>query len=301
MRVDRFLTLYFCGPLIRAVQRNTEFRIPILMYHSISDTKENGVHPYYQINTAPQIFGEQMLFLHENDYSVISLAEAVKLLSNDNSVTKPTTQPFNHSTTQRKLVVLTFDDGYRDFFTDAFPVLKKHGFTATVFLPTAFIDKTEPGLKGKDHLSWSEIRELQAEGFTFGSHTVHHPQLIDLRLDQVEYEIRKSKVTIEEKTHKLVEFFCYPYKFPLQDRRFIGLLRSMLHSTGYKACTTTRIGCANHSDKGFFLPRLPVNADDDARFLRAKIQGRYDWLSCIQTLVKKTRRVEMGKQKIEDR
>jgi len=227
-----------------------------------------------------------MLFLHKNDYSAISLAEAVDLLSHSNSITKSTAQPLTHSTTQRKLVVLTFDDGYRDFFTDAFPILKKYGFTATVFLPTAFIDKTALGLRGKDHLSWSEIRELQAEGFTFGSHTVHHPQLLDLRPDQVEYEIRKSKETIEEKTHKSVEFFCYPYKFPQQDRRFIGLLRSLLHDAGYRTCTTTRIGCANHSDNGFFLPRLPVNSGDDISFLRAKIAGGYDWLGKAQYLRK---------------
>jgi peptidoglycan/xylan/chitin deacetylase (PgdA/CDA1 family) len=257
-------------------------RIPILMYHSISDTKEDGVHPYYQINTSPRVFAEHMRFLHENNYSVISLSEAVTLLS----VSTSTTQPLNHSTNLARFAVLTFDDGYMDFFASAFPILKNYGFTATVFLPTAFIDKSVPGLKGKEHLSWSEVRELQEEGITFGSHTINHPQLQSLSRDQVEYEISKSKEIIEERTGKTVVFFCYPYKFPEQDQKFVGLLKTLLQTTGYQACTTTRIGCASDSTDYFFLSRLPINSGDDISFLKAKISGNYNWLGKVQHLTK---------------
>jgi len=286
MRVDRFLTLYFFGPLIRATQRNMGLRIPVLMYHSISDTRENGVHPYYQINTAPKIFEEQMLFLCENDYSVISLSEAVDLLSHDNSITKPTTQPFNHTTPQRKPVVLTFDDGYRDFYTYAFPVLKKHGFTATVFLPTAFIDKTGPGLKGKEHLSWSEIREMQAEGITFGSHTVNHFQLTKLSKNEIKHEVTMSKEIIEAMTGNLVESFSYPYAFPENNKGFILDLKTLIEATGYLNGVTTILGTAGILDDKFLLKRIPVNSFDDSYFFEAKLKGHYNWIHGIQLLKK---------------
>jgi hypothetical protein len=74
-RLDRFLTLYFFHPLIRKKGPAEDKKIPILMYHSISDDKESVSHPYYHINTTPAVFAEHMRFLSENDYSVIDLKD----------------------------------------------------------------------------------------------------------------------------------------------------------------------------------------------------------------------------------
>jgi peptidoglycan/xylan/chitin deacetylase (PgdA/CDA1 family) len=298
-RIDRFLTLNVFA-MVSRLRKPEGVRIPILMYHSISDEPETH-HPYYWINTSPGRFAQHMQFLHDNNYQAISLSEAVNLLSDSSthlpihsSTSDSTTQPLNHSTNLARFVVLTFDDGYRDFFTHAFPILKRYGFTATVFLPTIFIDDAVSGLRGKDHLAWSQVRKLQAEGITFGSHTVNHPQLLGLGMDQVEYEIKKSKEIIENRTGKVVDSFCYPYKFPEQEYKFIGFLRTLLQSAGYRACATTGIGCAEGSADAFFLPRLPMNSSDDIGFFKAKIEGGYNWLHFVQSLVKKVRRFLPG-------
>ena len=185
-RIDRLLTLYLFGPLSR-LRKPKGLRVPILMYHSISDEPEKG-HPYYWINTSPARFAEQMKFLHDNNYRVISLSDAVDLIREQGSpsgspdrsshhsnlpsfqssgVATPsadsqlstrnshpassfhnsTIPPFHHSSSQSagissshhsnlpsfqssgsdRYVVLTFDDGYRDFYTHAFPVFGNMG------------------------------------------------------------------------------------------------------------------------------------------------------------------------------
>lgn len=309
-RLDRLLTLYFFRPFTSVLPARTELRIPILMYHSISDDKEAG-HPYYWINTSPARFAQHMKFLYENHYSVISLSDAVNILTqnpstpllNHSTTLAPSTHPRIHASTQPPFVVLTFDDGYLDFYTHAFPVLRQFDFTATVFLPTAYIDGKRPGLRGKEHLTWDQVRELHEAGVRFGSHTVNHPQLHDLSWDEIEYELRESKSVIESQLQSSgcfsnqsisesiyqppsITSFCYPYKFAEQDTEFIGELKMSLRSAGYRVCTTTRIGSARHFNDNFFLPRLPVNSGDDVDFLKAKMADGYDWLGRVQRLTK---------------
>jgi peptidoglycan/xylan/chitin deacetylase (PgdA/CDA1 family) len=126
----------------------SEKRIPILMYHSISDEAENGMHPYYRTATSPLRFAAQMEQLHASGYGTVSLAEAVSAVE-------------ENRTCVRKVVAVTFDDGYRDFYRHAFPVLKRHEFSATVYLPTAYIADARVAFKGKECLNWAEVRELQ--------------------------------------------------------------------------------------------------------------------------------------------
>ena len=85
-----------------------------------------------------------------------------------------------------RLVALTFDDGYRDFYTHTFPILARFQYTATMYLPTAYIGDQPRAFNGKPCLSWAEVKELHAAGIEFGSHTVTHPQLRDLPAAAVE-------------------------------------------------------------------------------------------------------------------
>ncbi|MCD4812025.1 polysaccharide deacetylase family protein [bacterium] len=89
----------------------------------------------------------------------------------------------------QRYAVLTFDDGFRDFYTYAYPILKKYSFTATVFLPTGFIGNGQSIFNGKEHLRWDEVREIRFNGIEFGSHTVSHPKLRNLKRKNVENEL----------------------------------------------------------------------------------------------------------------
>ncbi len=267
-RLDRFLTLH----LFRALMRPDREKAAILMYHSISNGHENG-QSYFRTITSPSVFSEQMRFLDESGCNVVDLMTLIHALKAGGDLPP-------------RSVALTFDDGFRDFYTEAFPVLERYGFPATVFLVTGRIDMGEP-LNGKSCLSWDQIRELDRAGITFGSHTVNHPTLSVLPQKELEFELTRSKERIESELGKSIDSFCYPFGFPEHDRPFLAKLLSILASNNYKCCLTTRIGTAAAGDDPFRLRRLPVNSMDDSRLLEAKMAGAYDWLQTCQTVYKR--------------
>jgi peptidoglycan/xylan/chitin deacetylase (PgdA/CDA1 family) len=242
------------------------------MYHSISDEAET-VHPYYRTSTSPEQFASQMKYLRENGYTTCSLAQAIERLQQQTQA-------------EAKFVVITFDDGYRDFYQHAFPALSQWGFSATVFLPTAFIGDHPLQFKGKDCLTWAEVRELNNHGILFGSHTVTHPQLRELSGAAINAEIANSKATIEEKLGSAVRSFAYPYAFPQTDADFTKMLRDSLRRAGYRNGVSTIVGRANPTSEPLFLERLPVNSCDDQALFSAKLAGAYDWICTSQYLTK---------------
>jgi peptidoglycan/xylan/chitin deacetylase (PgdA/CDA1 family) len=257
------------------------------MYHSISDADENGIHPYYRTTTSPAVFAEQMRFLHDNGYTVIGLNEAVAILED------PAVEGQNKASGPgNKYAVLTFDDGFRDFLTEAFPVFDRYFFPATVFLSTGFVGKnTRKKFKSRECLLWHEIRELDRMKVVFGSHTITHPVLIDLKKEEVEKEVRRSKEEIEDRLGTAVRSFSYPFAFPDGDSPFTKQLRSTLEACGYENGVCTRIGTStkNNADT-FFLSRIPVNSCDDAGLFKAKLEGGYDWIHGIQYEFKRLKR-----------
>ncbi len=120
LRLDRLLTLNFFQPLRRAGLAENEFRLPILMYHSISDESEKNVSPYYRTATSPELFAAHMALLKTEGYEVLNLQAGLEKFRRGNSAGE-------------KIAVITFDDGFEDFYTAALPVLRRHNFGATVF------------------------------------------------------------------------------------------------------------------------------------------------------------------------
>jgi len=275
-RLDRFLTLALFGPFI-SLAHNKGLRIPILMYHSISRDTEEGVHPYYRVVTTPEVFAQQMDYLAEQGYQVIGLEAAIKLLRRDNGVQQSMLE---------KPVVITFDDGFLDFYSDAFPILARHNFTATVFIPTGLIGEQRRTFNGKELLIWDEIRDLRKKGVVFGSHSMTHRQLQQVRRDEIEHELMHSKELLEGKLGERIECFSYPYAFPEGDREFVQYVRVMLLKCEYLYGVSTRIGTTSLSDSRLFMKRIPVNSCDDPLLFRAKLEGDYDWVHMLQYVYK---------------
>jgi peptidoglycan/xylan/chitin deacetylase (PgdA/CDA1 family) len=221
-------------------------------------------------------FAEHIHFLAEQGYRAITLSEAVSALRMPNTQTQP-------------LVAITFDDGYRDFMNNAWPILHDARMTATVFLPTAWIDEPRLRMAVRACLTWNEVRELADSGVEFGSHTVSHPHLSDLPLDQVAFELMESKHKIEQQLGRPCRGFSYPYAFPSANSRF----RSFLHETqlraGYEWGVTTTVGRAGTACDCLTYPRIPVNDYDTTRLLDAKLMGAYDWIRQVQNGVKTIR------------
>jgi peptidoglycan/xylan/chitin deacetylase (PgdA/CDA1 family) len=271
-RMDRLATLYWSFPMRRVFRGKEEGRVPILMYHSVSDNLFGKSHAYYQINCSPQIFAQQMKWLHKAGYQTMTLSQL--------------RDSFESGVTPEKTVVITFDDGYRDFYIDAFPSLRRYGFNASVFLATGRIQDTPARIEGVDYLTWQEVRELHAEGIEFGSHTVSHPDLRSLGPEEIEYEVCFSKDTIEDHIGAPVKSFAYPFAFPEEDKSFIRFLEDLLKNHGFETGVSTVLGRTKGNDSRFFLPRLPVNSCDDQLLLNAKLEGGYDWLHWLQWLNK---------------
>lgn len=273
LRLDHFLTVH----LFRHISaREGGSRIPILMYHSISDEPEKS-HPYYSVNTSPAVFRLHMQLLHHNNYRVINLNEIKNALVG---------APFD------KYVVITFDDGFRDFYTDAYPILKKYGFKATVFLPTAFITEKRSSFKKKECMNWDEVKGLSQNGIIFGSHTVSHPKLVNLSIKEIEKELKLSKDIIENKIDTKIDSFCYPFAFP-ENRLFQNNLKNILIECGYINGVCTKIGRVDSKTNMYFCPRLPINTYDDTVFFKAKLQGKYDWMRFPQNYFKRLKHYQI--------
>jgi peptidoglycan/xylan/chitin deacetylase (PgdA/CDA1 family) len=213
----------------------------ILTYHSIS----KGRPP---LAVSPTLFAEQMEWLSRN-------ARVVPL----ELVTDPLK---HHQPLPARTVVLTFDDGYQDFYTDAAPHLRRYAFPATVFVTTSYSGKTNswPGqpswVEEKSLMNWQQIRELAAQGVHFGAHSVTHRDLTSLSVGDAEQEMIESKREVERKISQTVEFFCYPYG------RWDPALRN-LASRHFSGACSTAAGAVEPDADPFALPRV------DAHYLRA--------------------------------
>lgn len=159
--------------------------VPVLMYHSIAIEKGNP------IRLPKETLEEQMAYLKENDYITLTLDELYSYY--EKKLTVPD-----------KAVVLTFDDGYEDNYTNMYPILKKYGFKATIFVITDTIDK-DP-----QYLTSAQLKEMNKNGIDIESHTVTHRDLNTLSNDEQLKELQNSKSTLEKTLNKKINFVAYP-------------------------------------------------------------------------------------------
>jgi len=315
VRLDRIISLGLVQPLQRVIGTSITpdsavtspgasplWPIPILMYHGISNDPEPGISPYYRVKTSPAMFRRQMELLADLGYETVSLEQLLEATQRkcQDGPAHPLDKPSKH----RSWVVITFDDGLRNFLTEAVPVLRQFGFTATMFLATSFVGQARRSFRPRgpssimseqqnaaECLTWDEVRDLKKAGFHFGSHTVTHPNLIELSWPEVETELGNSKAEIEQKLGEPISTFAYPYAFPQADRAFTAGLRQRLAGAGYRVAVTTQIGRTRIGDDPLRLKRLPVNGADDLSLFAAKLNGAYDWLEPVQGLSKRLKQV----------
>ena len=210
-------------------------RIPIITYHSIDDSGS-------VVSTTPGVFRQQMEKLSETGYRTITVGQLTDSLR------------AGHWPTE-KTAILTFDDGFENFFTEAAPILQEFSFTGTVYLVTdhcgRFNDWTgnPPELPRSSLLSWSQIRELSSLGFEFGSHTVTHPDLTTLDPDAADDEISRSRIAIEDATGKKVKSFAYPFG------RMTGAVRRAVENL-YDSASSTNLGKITERSDLYSLERV---------------------------------------------
>lgn len=179
------------------MESSKEQAIPILTYHSIDDSGS-------VISVAVTNFDKQMSCLRKKGYKTYSLMEMVNYIKRGAEL-------------PHKGIVITFDDGYENNYKEAFPVLQKFGYTATIFITTGHSGKKNnwgkqhPSIPELSMLSWEEIREMSRHGIDFGAHTQNHVNLEEVSIDIARKEIIESKDDIQMRIDHPVELFSYPF------------------------------------------------------------------------------------------
>ena len=145
-----------------------------------------------------------------------------------------------------KPVLITFDDGYIDNYTNAFPILKKYGLRATIFIIPAFTSSNPA------YMTWEQLKEMEAGGITIESHTFHHPKLEELPDDEIRSELLNSKTTLEENLGHPIEFLAYPTG--TYNLHIAGIAQDV----GYKGAFTIKYGIVDRGSNFFALERVPI-------------------------------------------
>ncbi|HOS42762.1 MAG TPA: polysaccharide deacetylase family protein [Armatimonadota bacterium] len=180
------------APAAPTVPMTHDFAVPVLMYHRVCElTPREARSPLMRDLTVPPAdFAWQMQYLVENGFTIVSVDEVERALRERRPLPE-------------KAVAVTLDDGYRDNFTCAFPILRRHEAPATVFLVTSVV--------GDDaHLTWEHARAMQGERCGFQSHTVHHYDLTTLNDSTLASELVDSRATITAHLRRPVSQLAYP-------------------------------------------------------------------------------------------
>lgn len=229
--------------------------VPVLMYHKVSpDPADGGLGLRVPVST----FQAQMEFLKARGYQSISLSRLFDFFEKGRALPK-------------KPVVITFDDGYRDNYRYAFPVLRKLGFTATIFLVVDDIDgynvfDLANGEPPVPMLSWTEVAEMDKAGFEFGAHTLTHPHLTKIPVAQALHEIAGSKLELERRLGHGVEFFAYPFGDMDAD------VEKLVKDAGFRGAASTIQGFANQRPDFWALKRVRVRGDFTITHLAAVLE-----------------------------
>jgi peptidoglycan/xylan/chitin deacetylase (PgdA/CDA1 family) len=214
-------------------------RVPILMYHHIEDPPPGANAWRRDLSVSPKDFEAQLHFLKQEGYETITLNDLTLHLT----VGKPLPP---------KPIILTFDDGYTDAYTQAFPLLKRFGFTGTFFLISEPMDNGDP-----DFVSWAEVEEMNAAGMRFEPHSYNHPDMRNRGFQFVVFQILAPKEAIEARTGEPARFFAYPAG------RYDDYVIEVLRSAHYWGGVLTEQGATHTTDDLFTLRRVRVHGGDD--------------------------------------
>lgn len=234
---------------IPGASRLPKNRAAILMYHSVSAGAD------YFMNVEPRDFEKHMAYLAEQKIPVIELSELVRRLKEG--------KPLGGA------VALTFDDGYRDNYTTAFPILKKYRFSATIFVTTDMIGKTDK--RGMRRLSTEEMKEMYASGLiTISPHTKSHPKLAQLSDADARAEIEGSKKVIDQLFGMDAKLFAYPYGSANDTTKQI------VEQRGFEAAVSVREGTVGPESEFLFLPRNSIDRSTTFAQFRGKVSTAID-------------------------
>jgi peptidoglycan/xylan/chitin deacetylase (PgdA/CDA1 family) len=205
------------------------FRVPILMYHYIRELPNPKDRMGVDLSVTPETFVRQLATLGQKGYQSITF----DLLANTGAALP------------NKSIILTFDDGYQDAYTQAFPALLAHHMRGTFYIVTGFLGTP-------NYLTWNEVEKMKDAGMEIAAHTVTHADLSKLTSDQQEQEIKDSIQTLDEKLQIHVRSLAYPFG------HYTNQTMRMTKAAGIAFATTTHGGIATDKVNPMALPRVRI-------------------------------------------
>jgi len=200
------------------------------IYHRVGDSR------YPSTNTTTKDFEQHLEYLSRNGFQVLTFSDAIKYLKSD----KPA----------RKTAVLTIDDGYKSFFKNGFPLLKKYGFPATLFINTKTVG-------GGDYMKWNELEEVKKSDIEIGNHTHSHDFFLNqpaaVRYKNFKAEIEVSQSLIAKHMNITPQVFSYPYG------EFDSEMKNIVKEAGFIAAAAQNSGVIYAGGDLFECPRFPMS------------------------------------------
>jgi peptidoglycan/xylan/chitin deacetylase (PgdA/CDA1 family) len=239
-----------CGGRQATQPAPASVRVPILMYHHISDNSRwpNDARKK-RLAVQPEQLAEQLDYMRRAGYTTISLDDLVAALQTGAALPD-------------KPVILTFDDGYKDFYANAFPLLQRYSAKATIFIISGRVGDT-------DYMSWDDLRVLAASPLiTVGAHTRHHPQLANIKPERSLEELQRGKTDLETNLHITVRHLAYP------SGSYNKTTIEQAAKIGFVTAVTVHYGLTERAQNLLELPRVFVNGGTPLDDLIAGLEDR---------------------------
>ena len=240
----------------------------ILVYHGVSDQEQKNCVPVLE-------FENHLKYLLDT-FSVISLDTFIDALN-------------NKADSDDNYVVLTFDDGYRNFYKHAYPLLVKYNLPAGLFVPSKLLNKynswdfgVTPGYSKLEIMNEKELNELDPSLIEIGAHSATHPIMSELNDEDLAIEIRNSKKHLTEILKREVKHFAYPYGGL---NHFDVRAKILVKNAGYRSASSTHFGRFNSLTDLYSMKRISIWDNDTVIDLKNKLNGYYDWLAFKEKLI----------------
>ena len=211
---------------VSAAENEEDIPITILNYHKVDNMN-------IALSVLPEDFDRQMAYLKENGYNTINTDQLYDYMVNGAEL------PENP-------IMITFDDGYEDNYQNAYPILKKYGFTGTIFVITDFVSN-QP-----NYLTWEQIKEMKANGMDFQSHTASHKSMTELTEAQLKDELTRSKQTLDTQLNQDTKFMAYP------TGTYNLYIAKLVNDAGYRGAFTIKYGNVDRASNIYALERVPI-------------------------------------------
>jgi peptidoglycan/xylan/chitin deacetylase (PgdA/CDA1 family) len=206
--------------------------VPILMYHYIRTVTDPNDTLGANLSVSPESFSKQLDYLSANNYQTISLQQLRDGFAGTYKIDKT-----------KKPIIITFDDGYDDAYTQAYPILKKHNMIGVFYIISGQIGQSE-------RMTSNQIAEIDKTGMVIGSHSKNHLDLTSISSTQLNSQLLDSKSTLQLLLGHPVFDFCYPAgEYNANDIEALKV-------DGYLTAATTKTGISNVESNLFELPRI---------------------------------------------